>query len=71
MFKSIDRIIDGNAICIDDSGFMMIVPLGEIIGEPKEGSILVEREDGKYICTPFETERRREENFDLAESLFE
>lgn len=71
MFKSIDRIVDGNAICIDDSGFMMIIPLSEIIGEPKEGSILIEREDGKYICTPFEEDRRREENFDLAESLFE
>ncbi len=71
MFKSIDRIVDGNAICIDDSGFMMIIPLEEIIGEPKEGSILIEREDGKYICTPFEEERRREENFELAEGLFE
>lgn len=71
MFKSIDRIVDGKAICIDDCGFMMIIPLEEIIGEPKEGSILIEQEDGKYICTPFEEDRRRDENFDLAESLFE
>lgn len=71
MFKSIDRIIDGKAICIDDSGFMIIIPVEEIIGEPKEGSILVEREDGKYICTPFEEERRRDENFNLANDLFE
>lgn len=71
MFKSIDRIIDGKAICIDDSGFMLIIPVEEIIGEPKEGSILIEQEDGKYICTPFEEERRREEIFDLTNSLFE
>ena len=61
----------GEEICIDDCGFMMIIPLEEIIGEPKEGSILIEQEDGKYICTPFEEDRRRDENFDLAESLFE
>lgn len=70
MFLSVDRIEDGLAVCIDDLGALFAVRLEEIDGEAHEGSVLIETENGYALC-PDEEEKRRKENFNLAESLFD
>ncbi len=71
MFLSIDRIINGYAVCIDDFGNIFSVSLDDIKGEVKEGSIIISDGNGGYIASGFETEKRKDEMFALAESLFD
>lgn len=71
MFLSIDRIINGYAVCIDDFGNIFSISVDDIKGEIKEGSIIISDGNGGYIASGYETEKRRDEMFDLAESLFE
>lgn len=70
MFLSIDRIEEDFAVCIDDFGDVCAVEIAKIQGEAYEGAVLAE-ENGGYILCPEEEEKRRKENFNLAESLFD
>lgn len=70
MRYSIDRVIDDIAVCVDDNGDIINIPTELIIGEYREGTILMETQDG--FCKDMDEENaRREEYFNLAESLFE
>ena len=70
MFYSVDRIIEDIIICVDDNGDVFNISSDLIDGDIKEGSILKESND--RFCVDLEEEAlRREENFNLAESLFE
>lgn len=71
MYLSVDRIENGIAVCVDDGGETHCVLLENIIGELREGSIIIPDADGMYSVDESETELRREANFDLAESLFD
>lgn len=70
MFYSVDRIEGSFAVCTDDSGELINIPVSEIADEIHEGSILLDTENG-YVSCPDEEESRRKANFSLAESLFD
>ena len=71
MFYSIDRIVEEVAVCIGDNEEYLLLSLDQIIGSYRIGSIITEYGNGYYISVPEEEEKRRNENFDLAESLFD
>ena len=71
MFYSIDRIVEEVAVCIGDNEEYLLLSLDQIIGSYRVGSIITEDGHGYYISVPEEEEKRRNENFDLAESLFD
>ncbi len=71
MFYSIDRIVEEVAVCIGDNEEFLLLSVENIIGSYQIGSILVEDGNGYYIPVPEEEERRRNDNFELAESLFD
>ena len=71
MYFSIDIIEETIALCVDDNGEICAVPLDMIDGEIKEGSVLYLNEKERYCVDEAETEKRRESNFALAESLFD
>ncbi len=71
MFYSIDRIVEEVAVCIGDNEEYLLLSTDNIIGSYRVGSILTEGENGYYISVPEEEEKRRNENFELAESLFD
>lgn len=71
MFYSIDRIVEEVAVCIGDNEEYLLLSLDQIIGSYRVGSIITEDENGYYISVPEEEEKRRNENFYLAESLFD
>lgn len=65
----IDRIENDLAVCESDIG-MMVLPLSVLPDGVHEGSIL-EKSDGVWTACPDEENERKEELFDLAESLFD
>lgn len=71
MFFSIDLIEETVALCVDDDGATRAIALELIDGEIKEGSVLVESVNGRFVPDKDEEEKRRNENFVLAESLFD
>ncbi len=71
MFYSIEKIIEEVAVCIGDNEEYLLLSVDNIIGSYRIGSIIEEDENGNYISVPEEEEKRRKENFDLAESLFD
>ncbi len=71
MFYSIDRIIEEVAVCIGDNEEYLLLSTDNIIGSYKVGSIITEGADGYYISVPDEEEKRRNNNFEFAESLFD
>ena len=71
MFYSIDRIVEEVAVCIGDNEEYLLLSLDQIIGSYRVGSIITEDGNGYYISVSEEEEKRRNENFDLAESLFD
>ena len=68
---SIDRIEEDKAVCISDSGEIVIIPISSVSGEISEGKIIVESENGVYSVDENETERRKKAVFELSESLFD
>ncbi|MBO5859770.1 MAG: DUF3006 domain-containing protein [Clostridia bacterium] len=71
MFLSIDRIVNGFAVCLDDFGNAFYIELSKIKGDVKEGSIIISDGGDGYVASGYETEKRQEELFELAESLFD
>ena len=71
MYFSIDIIEETVALCVDDNGETCAVPLDMIDGDIAEGSMLLIGENERYYVDEAETEKRRESNFALAESLFD
>ena len=65
MFCSVDRIEEGLAVCVNDMGVTFAVKLSDISGE-----VLIDTGSGYIACTG-EEQKRRDENFSLAESLFD
>ena len=70
MFYSIDRIEEEVAVCVGDDEEMLLLSTDHIIGSYTEGSIIREAEKDWYVVDEEEEIRRRNANFDLAESLF-
>lgn len=70
MFYSIDRIEEEVAVCIGDEEEILLLSTDHIIGSYTEGSVIRETENDWYIVDEEEEIRRRNVNFDLAESLF-
>ena len=71
MFLSIDRIVNGFAVCIDDFGNVFSVEVSKIKGDFKEGSIIISDGADGYIASGYETDKRQSDMFALAESLFD
>lgn len=71
MYLSVDFIEENIAYCVSDSGEACAVPLELIKGSPREGTILFIDENEMYSIDKEEEEKRRENNFNLAESLFD
>lgn len=71
MFYSIDRIVEEVAYCIGDDEEILLLSVDQIIGSYSEGSVLYETYDGYYAVDEHEEQKRRSENFELAESLFD
>ncbi len=71
MFYSIDRIEEEVAVCIGDNEEILLLSTDHIIGSYSVGSIIFEGENECYIVDEEEETRRRNANFELAESLFD
>ena len=71
MYYSIDRIEEEVAVCIGDEEEILLLSTDQIIGSYGEGSVIRENDDGSYTVDEDEEIRRRNENFALAESLFD
>lgn len=71
MFYSIDRIVEEVAVCIGDNEEYLLLSTDNIIGSYRVGSVIREDENGYYIPDPEEEEKRRNENFNLADCLFD
>lgn len=71
MFYSIDRIVEEVAFCIGDEEEVLLLSTDRIIGSYTEGSVIYENDEGYYVVDENEESKRREENFALAESLFD
>ncbi len=71
MFYSIEKIIEEVAVCIGDNEEYLLLSVDHILGSYRLGSIIKECENGYYISVPEEEEKRRNDNFELAESLFD
>ena len=71
MFYSIDRIEEEVAFCIGDEEEVLLLSTDRIIGSYTEGSVIYENDEGYYVVDENEESKRREENFALAESLFD
>lgn len=71
LYLSIDRIENGIAVCVASDGSVAEIPVDSIYGEVREGSVIVCGSHGDYSVDTTEEERLRNENFELAESLFD
>ncbi len=71
MFYSIDRIEEEVAVCIGDNEEILLLSTDHIIGSYSVGSVISEGENECYIVDEDEEIRRRNENFEFAESLFD
>ncbi len=71
MYYSIDRFEEEVAVCIGDEEEILLLSTDQIIGSYHVGSIIYENEDGSYVVDEEEEAKRKESNFELAESLFE
>lgn len=71
MFYSIDRIEEEVAVCIGDEEEILLLSTDHIIGSYTEGSIIRETESDWYVVDEEEEIKRRNKNFELAESLFD
>lgn len=71
MFYSIDRIEEEVAYCIGDNEEILLLSTDYIVGSYTEGSIIVEVENDCYVVDEAEESKRRKQNFELAESLFD
>ena len=68
-FLSIDRIEGKFAVCEDDRRKKLEVNLSEIVGNPKEGDVIVQR-NGVWIIDQEETQNRRKQILKLQKKLF-
>lgn len=71
MFYSVDRIEDNLAVCVGDMGETFVVELSSIDGEPREESVLFDMGNGRYLCSSAEEDKRRKENLERLNSLFD
>lgn len=66
----IDRFEGEFAVCEDESGSMVNIPISRVPGGAKEGSVLTEK-DGMFLLDTAATELRRKEISRLQNSLWE
>lgn len=71
MYLCVDFIEENIAYCVNDDGEACAVPLELIEDSVKEGTVLFVDENENYFIDKEEEEKRRESNFNLAESLFD
>ncbi len=70
MYISIDRIVNGIAVCEREDLLTFEVPVAELPNEAKEGSVLIIDENGNYVIDNEEENRRRQRILDLQSRLF-
>lgn len=70
MYISIDRIVNGIAVCEREDLSTFEVPVDELPNEAKEGSVLFVDENGNYVIDDEEMNRRRQHILDLQSRLF-
>lgn len=68
-YYAIDRIEGGFAVCEDDDGARVILPLAQVPDGAREGDVLA-LEDGRYTVDAPETARRRAQARALEDELF-
>ncbi len=71
MFYSIDRIEEEVAVCIGDGGEILLLSTDHILGSYTIGSVISEADNDYYAVDEAEEVKRRNMNFELAESLFD
>ena len=69
MKLSVDRIVEGIAVCENDEGEILKINLSQLPEGTGEGSVIV-FESGEYSLDKESEEERREELFDLQNMLF-
>lgn len=70
MYISIDRIVNGIAVCEREDLLTFEVPVAKLPNEAKEGSVLFVDENGNYVIDDEEMNRRRQRILDLQSRLF-
>ena len=70
MYISIDRIVNGIAVCEREDLSTFEVPVAKLPNEAKEGSVLIIDENGNYVIDNEEENRRRQRILDLQSRLF-
>ena len=69
MNLSVDRIVEGIAVCENDDGEILKINLCELPEGTREGSMIL-FENGEYFLDNETESQRREELFDLQNLLF-
>lgn len=69
MKYTIDRIEDEFAVCMCENGLQQNLPLAKLYSDAKEGDCIIQAGQ-KYVIDVEETNRKRESNFNLQESLY-
>lgn len=70
MKYSVDRIENCFAVCENSNGEKLNIKLEKLPMNISEGSIIEETSEGSYIICEEETIRKREEVFNLQQSIF-
>ena len=70
VFWIIDRIEGTFAVCEDENGDHLEIPLSSISGPAEEGSVLFRMPDGGYYAVPAATISRRKRIYEKQRALF-
>ncbi len=68
---SIDRFEGSFAVCVNELGSAIDIPISILPVGVREGSIVTPDGAGRFLLCPAEEAKKRDENFNLAEDLFE
>ena len=68
---TVDRIEENIAVCPDENGIITELFVSDLPFEVREGTIIIVNDDGSLEHAIESEEKRREELFNLQESLFD
>lgn len=70
MKYSVDRIENTVAVCEDENGEIKNIKINILPPSVYEGSIIEEKPNGSFVVSYEETEKMKEEIFNLQQSIF-
>ena len=66
----VDRVEEGIAVCERDDGSRLNLKISSLPNETREGSVLLQRDDGSFEAMPDYEQARRKKLFEMQHNLF-